>query len=210
MKSSDVHQQITELVNRYSPIVRKVSLDDVVSSDYDVIVKDDQVVACIKAAKLSWYQVELTHLVVKPEYRRRGYGRALLRRACETAYTKARIVQATIRKDNRPSMALFETEGFRLVNNITGLSGTPVGIWQKVLSDHTYSAFYQEDHSAIVYRRRADDGTLDKLPQNAEPANDARSTYFRTDGGDRFEFALFRTRLGQLIVVQRDQVCPRE
>ncbi len=48
------------------------------------------------------------------------------------------------------------------------------------------------------------DGTLEALPQGAEPVDDSRSTYYRTDGGDRYEFALFLTKLGQLIVVQKD------
>ena len=64
---------------------------------------------------------------------------------------------------------------------------------QEISSDagrRTYSAFYQDDHSVIIYRRRLNDGTLDKLPRGAKPANDSRSTYHRTDGGDRFEFAL--------------------
>jgi hypothetical protein len=68
----------------------------------------------------------------------------------------------------------------------------------------TYSAFYQDDHRCIVYRNRVNDGGLDELPQEAQPADDPRSTFYRQDGGDRFEFALFRTKLGQLIVVQRD------
>lgn len=72
----------------------------------------------------------------------------------------------------------------------------------------TYSAFYQDDHISIIYRGKPNDGTLDKLPQSAVPADDPRSTYFRKDGGDRFEFALFRTHLDQLIVVQRDGHAP--
>jgi hypothetical protein len=69
----------------------------------------------------------------------------------------------------------------------------------------TYSAFYQDDHAAIIYRYKTDDGTLANLPQKARPAHDPRSTFFRQDGGDKFQFALFETNLGQLIVVQRDQ-----
>ncbi len=72
------------------------------------------------------------------------------------------------------------------------------------MSHRTYTAFYQDDHECIVYRRKANDGTLDRLPQRALPANDERSTLNRTDGGDPYEFALFRTELGQLIVVQKD------
>lgn len=69
----------------------------------------------------------------------------------------------------------------------------------------TYSAFYQQDHAAIIYRHKTDDGTLAQLPDDAQPVLDARSTYFRTDGGDRFQFALFRDNTGRLIVVQRDR-----
>lgn len=68
----------------------------------------------------------------------------------------------------------------------------------------TYTAFYQEQHDCIIYRNKPNDGTLDQLPQKAVPAIDPRSTYYRLDGGDRFEWALFKTELNQLIVVQRD------
>lgn len=68
----------------------------------------------------------------------------------------------------------------------------------------TYTAFYQEDHSAIIYRRKPNDGTLADLPNDAQPSNDSRSTYFRLDGGDRFEWAWFVTNVGQVIIIQRD------
>lgn len=67
---------------------------------------------------------------------------------------------------------------------------------------------YQDDLESIIYRCRPNDGTLDKLPLGAKPAADPRSTYDRTDGGDRFEFALFVTEDGETIVVQADGVPP--
>ena len=67
---------------------------------------------------------------------------------------------------------------------------------------------YQDDHESIIYRRRPNDGTLDKLPRGATPANDPRSTYNRSDGGDRFEFALFVTEDGGTILVQADGAPP--
>lgn len=72
----------------------------------------------------------------------------------------------------------------------------------------TYSAFYQHDHSKIIYRRRPDDGRLAELPGDPAPAEDPRSTYLRTDGGDPFEFALFRNAAGEIIVVQKDGHAP--
>jgi hypothetical protein len=76
------------------------------------------------------------------------------------------------------------------------------------MKNRTYTAFYQDDHAAIIYRRRPNDGTLEQLPRGAKVANDPRSTYYRTDGGDRFEFALFTTEDGQLIVIQADGLPP--
>jgi hypothetical protein len=73
----------------------------------------------------------------------------------------------------------------------------------------TYSAFYQDDHAAIIYRRKPNDGTLENLPRGAKPLEHPSTTYFRTDGGDRYEFAFFETADGDLIVVQADGVPPR-
>jgi hypothetical protein len=72
----------------------------------------------------------------------------------------------------------------------------------------TYSAFYQDDQSAIVYRRKPNDGGLETLPRGAKPVEHPSSTYFRTDGGDKYEFAFFATEDGDLIVVQADGVAP--
>jgi len=80
---------------------------------------------------------------------------------------------------------------------------------KNALKKPTYSAFYQHDHECIIYRFKTNDGTLDKLPQQAEPVNDDQSTYFRTDGGDQFEYAVFKTNLGQLITVKRDGHIPQ-
>lgn len=66
-----------------------------------------------------------------------------------------------------------------------------------------YNAFFKDDHSRIVYRNRTEVDTLADLPDNAVPSTDARSTYYRNDGGDRFEFAMFETDQGQTIVIQR-------
>lgn len=72
----------------------------------------------------------------------------------------------------------------------------------------TYSAFYQDDHSAIIYRRKPNDGSLEKLPCGAKPIEHPSSTYFRSDGGDQYELAFFATEDGDLIVVQADGVPP--
>lgn len=72
------------------------------------------------------------------------------------------------------------------------------------MPERFYTAFWQSDHSKIIYRHKPNDGTLDQLPCDAVAAEDLRNTLFRVDGGDPFEFALFRANNGELIVVVRD------
>ena len=52
------------------------------------------------------------------------------------------------------------------------------------------------------------DGRLENLPRGAKPIEHPSSTYFRTDGGDKYEFAFFATEDGDLIVVQAYGVPP--
>ena len=77
----------------------------------------------------------------------------------------------------------------------------------------TYSAFYQDDHAAIIYRCKSNDGTLEELPQGAVPIPREDSSYFRRDGGDKLEFAYFQIQKGpqqgEWIVVKADDAVPR-
>lgn len=65
----------------------------------------------------------------------------------------------------------------------------------------TYTCFFQDDHSEIVYRSRRDP----VVPEGAVPSDDPRSTYFGP--GDRFAFAWF-VKDGRTIIVQCDGVPP--
>lgn len=72
-----------------------------------------------------------------------------------------------------------------------------------------YSAFYSDDHRQIIYRYRRNEGNL--IPPGSVPIDDRRSTYWRQDGGDPFQWALFReVASGRQIVVQRFDNVPAE
>lgn len=71
----------------------------------------------------------------------------------------------------------------------------------------TYTAFYQDDTSKAIFRKRPNNGRLqDLLPSGTVPFNSSASTYFRNDGGDRYEFAMFKEPGGRIIMVIADGV----
>lgn len=65
-----------------------------------------------------------------------------------------------------------------------------------------YNAFYQDDHTEILFRQAPAEKVRALLPPGTQVCVDTRSTLGRTDGGDEYEFALFE-RAGRVIVVQR-------
>ena len=126
------HDQIANLVNGNSQLA--FQLEEVDIDKYAVVRNDDRVIGCIKVEKLSWYQADLSHLVVDKEFRRNGLATELIGTACEKAKKLgARIVQCTIRTDNVPSCCLFQKSGFSSGARFTGPSGKEVQVWQKSL-----------------------------------------------------------------------------
>ena len=67
----------------------------------------------------------------------------------------------------------------------------------------TYSAFWQDDHTKIIFRHKPQGQIRQLLPPGAIVCVDKRSTLGRLDGGDEYEFALFEID-GKKIVVQRE------
>lgn len=137
MNFTEHAQQIIELVNTHSPLVRKIGLAEVVKNldNYHVVAGDGLILACVKLTKVSWYQVEISHLVAHPDYRRQGHGRLAVRKALDKALTDgARLAQCTIRCGNEASERLFRHVGFQPAAIFTGPSGHRLQVWQRVLS----------------------------------------------------------------------------
>jgi len=68
----------------------------------------------------------------------------------------------------------------------------------------TYRAFYQDDHSRILFRSEPAERVRQLLPKNSRVAVDTRSSIGREDG-DEYEFALFKNG-NKLIIVIPDPV----
>lgn len=68
-------------------------------------------------------------------------------------------------------------------------------------SRRRYSAFYHDRHDHIIYRLKPNDGSLEDLPDDAVPIQHPGTTYYRADGGDKLEFAVFATKAGRKIIV---------
>ena len=73
-------------------------------------------VAAVGLKRLSRFMTEVKHLVVKPDERRLGYGRAILRLALERIRTPLAV--ATVRVDNVHWLRANVEEGFREVETV--------------------------------------------------------------------------------------------
>jgi N-acetylglutamate synthase-like GNAT family acetyltransferase len=133
MIATTAREQIADLLNRHSRLVRRLAAADIEKGHYITIEVDDTVLASVCIKKLNWYLTEIKHLVVHPNYRNQGFGRAAVERCTEAKAKGARIAQCTIRNDNTASESLFGSEGFQCVGHFEGLGRTDVGLWQKVL-----------------------------------------------------------------------------
>lgn len=80
-------------------------------------------VAAVGLKRLSRFMTEVKHLVVKPEERRKGYGRATLRLALERIRTPLAV--ATVRVDNVHWLRVNIEEGFREIETV-GTEGSEV------------------------------------------------------------------------------------
>ena len=84
---------------------------------------EDSVVgyAGLRAARIDALQGDIQTLAVSPAYRRGGLGRSLLRALLAEAYQRgARDVFLEVLADNEGALALYESEGFELIDRRVG------------------------------------------------------------------------------------------
>ena len=86
----------------------------------------------------AWYQVELTHLVVAENFKRKGYGRKLLHCIEKAALSDfdARIIQCIVQEEDYEARGFFASCGGWKEVNIFELRGTPTIIMQKILKQY--------------------------------------------------------------------------
>jgi ribosomal protein S18 acetylase RimI-like enzyme len=135
--------QIAELLNTRNDLTLPYTRQKVLaeSQDYRLKLSDiGDVIACVQVKRVQWYQFEVLHLTVASASEGLGHGKALVCEAERVARTgNARILQCTIREDNKRSRELFESLGFRHVSMYFNVnSENNVGVFQKVLEPARY------------------------------------------------------------------------
>jgi GNAT superfamily N-acetyltransferase len=129
--------QIANLLNERNQLARVYAADDVLAAadDYEYEVRDNHVVGCVERRRVQWYQWEVRHLSVSPDFEGKGVAFAVYRRA-EAAAIRGRacLLQCTIRRGNEESERFFRRQGFTEVSAFHfDRTGNTVGVWQKVL-----------------------------------------------------------------------------
>ena len=65
----------------------------------------------------------------------------------------------------------------------------------------TYRAFYQDDHSKILFRGQPAEKVRKLLPKGARVFVDGQNTIGRLDDGDPYEFAMFEVGGRKIMVI---------
>ena len=132
-------EQIGQLLNTRNQLVQPYDADRVLASAPNYLFTlshSGDVIACAELKRVQWYQFEISHVTTAPGSEGKGLARALLAQAEDRAKEDGcRILQCTIREENKRSQELFLKNGFRQVSAFYyPYSGNNVGVWQKVLS----------------------------------------------------------------------------
>ena len=95
-----------------------------------------KVYAFVRIEKVSWYQCEIMHLWVHPDYRRAGIGMRMLDLARREAKEKGcNVLQATTVMANVPVIKLNQQFGFVKVNEfVNPRTGHILYVWQKTIN----------------------------------------------------------------------------
>ena len=117
------------------------------SGNYVYEEADNFIKASIECKKVQWYQFELCHLTVSPDFRGLGLGKTVIKKALEHAKINgAEVVQCTIRDDNTKSKSLFAKCCFIQTSTFyQPRSGNNVGVWQRVDSTNATDEAYKSD-----------------------------------------------------------------
>jgi hypothetical protein len=65
----------------------------------------------------------------------------------------------------------------------------------------TYRAFWQDDHSKLIFKRKRKEQVRDLLPQGTTVFVHEDNTLGRVDGGDEYEFAMFICNGRRIMVI---------
>lgn len=111
----DIAKQIADLLNEHNGLsVRRTSQDILHSkTNYVVETHGKFVIGVAGIQKISYQISELKHMVVRPDWRGRGLGRFVAKRALQICETP--LLCATARTTNTASLKALEKVGFKRV-----------------------------------------------------------------------------------------------
>ena len=108
----EVAKQIARLINVYNGLSLKRRSVDIIESRINYVVETHGkfVIGAVGIERVSFTFSEIKHLVVRPEWRRKGIGGFVVKRALQLVENP--LAYCTIRADNKASIKLFESLGF--------------------------------------------------------------------------------------------------
>ena len=133
-------KNIASLINAQNNLPQDLSCDDVYYGKYFFSKvsheeKKSEIICCVRAKRLSFFSIELKHLSVSPNFRRKDFGKMMVYAVEEYAKSEnIPIVMATSCKTNNGVNRLFEKLGYTGLSEFynTKTKNTCI-IWQKVL-----------------------------------------------------------------------------
>jgi len=134
----EIALQIARFLNTYNKLDNYITTDDILkeSENYIYISTDDNIlISAVKLIKFDWYLGGIKHLTVNKSYRGMGYCIRTLKMAEKEAINKnIRVLQATIRINEKISIKCFKKCGFEQINCFYNKrTGNNILIFQKVL-----------------------------------------------------------------------------
>jgi ribosomal protein S18 acetylase RimI-like enzyme len=133
----DIACQAADLLNTQNKLTEIYDGDSLRWADGYIVHTDGRstLFGIVRVQRVQWYQAELTHLSVNPEFHHHGIGQALIREAEEKALRlHAKTIQCVLRLDNIASENLFRKCGYSAGPMfINRHSGNILRIYQKVL-----------------------------------------------------------------------------
>ncbi|MEK7996650.1 MAG: GNAT family N-acetyltransferase [Planctomycetota bacterium] len=137
--SEIIAEQIASLLNTQNRLTVQYSAAKVLEHQDRYIVRLGEsfsVLGAVEVKRVQWYQCEIDHLSVDPQFKRQGIGTWLLQKAETRAMELgAGIAQCTIRVGNQESEGLFTKHGYTAtVTFLNQQSGNRVTVYQKILA----------------------------------------------------------------------------
>jgi len=141
--SPPVAARIADLLNTQNQLTVRYTPEAVLQDEERYLIcsgENSELMGVVEAKLVQWYQCEIDHLSVHPEFTRKGVGSRLLKAAEDRArQLGARIAQCTIRVGNTASEGLFKKYGYWPTATFRNeQTGNKVTVYQKILKTEMY------------------------------------------------------------------------